>query len=158
MKNAARSLAAMSVSLLLAAGTGATAAEVAPPKADFDPEEIRAATTKLTAALQDLDPTAWVYMYTQDAGLLEAGSEPSQGRARLLALAKSMQPMSSVVISPSRIEGDGTIAYMYGRASWLNGRPPQPTTASKVYLVIVWRKEPDGQWRVAQEALVPDAQ
>ena len=123
---------------------------------DFDPKEIVAATARLIAALEDPDPTAWVYMYTEDAGLLEAGSEPLQGRAKLLELAKSMQPMSSVVISPSRTEGDGTIAYMYGRASWVNGRPPQTVSTSQVHLVIVWRKEPDGQWRVAQEALVPD--
>jgi ketosteroid isomerase-like protein len=125
---------------------------------DFDAQEIQTATTKLVAALQNPDPTAWVYMYTENAGLLEAGSPPREGRAKLLELAKSMQPMSSVVISPSRIEGDGTLAYMSGRASWVNGRPPQAGSTSNVHLLIVWRKEPDGQWRVAQEALVPDAE
>ncbi len=125
---------------------------------DFDAREIQTATTKLVAALQSTDPTAWVYMYTENAGLLQAGSQPLEGRAKLLELAKSMQPMSSVVISPSRIEGDGNLAYMYGRASWVNGRPPQAGSTSNVHLVIVWRKQPDGQWRVAQEALVPDAQ
>lgn len=123
---------------------------------DFDPQEIRAATTKLAAALEDPDPTAWVYMYTEDAGLLEAGSEPLEGRARLLELARSMQPMSSVRISAIRTEGHGNIAYTYGTASWVNGRPPNAGPTSNVHLVIVWRKEADGQWRVAQEALVPD--
>jgi ketosteroid isomerase-like protein len=139
-------LAAMLVSVLALAGQST----------DFDPKEIRAATTKLTAALEDPDPTAWVYMYTKDAGVLEAGSEPLEGRAKLLELAHSMQPMSSVTISPTRTEGHGNIAYMYGTASWVNGRPPKAGTTSKVHLVIVWRKESDGQWRVAQEALVPD--
>jgi ketosteroid isomerase-like protein len=123
---------------------------------NFDPAEIRAATTKLIAALEDPDPTAWVQMYTEDAGLLEAGSEPLEGRAKLLELARSMQPMSSVTISATRTEGHGRIAYMYGTASWVNGRPPQAGSTSKVHLVIVWRKESDGQWRVAQEALVPE--
>ena len=130
---------------------GARAAE---PK-NFDPEEIRAATAKLIAALEDPDPTAWVYMYTEDAGLLEAGSEPLEGRAKLLELAHAMQPMSSVTITATRTEGHGTIAYMYGSASWVNGRRPNVGSTSKVHLVIVWRKESDGQWRVAQEALVP---
>jgi ketosteroid isomerase-like protein len=131
---------------------GALAAE---PK-EFDPKEIRVATTRLIAALEDPDPTAWVYMYTEDAGLLEAGSEPLEGRAKLLELAHSMPPMSSVTITPTRTEGHGTIAYMYGSASWVNGRPPQAGSTSRVHVVIVWRKESDGQWRVAQEALVPD--
>lgn len=139
-------------SLMLAVATHASE-----PK-DFDTKEIRAATTKLVAALEDPDPTAWVYMYTEDAGLLEAGSKPLEGRAQLLELARSMQPMSSVVITPSRTEGHGSIAYMYGTASWVNGRPPKAGSKSLVHLVIVWRKESDGQWRVAQEALVPDTQ
>jgi ketosteroid isomerase-like protein len=126
--------------------------------ATFDMQEIRAATAKLIAALEAPDPTAWVYMYTEDAGLLEAGSEPLEGRARLLELAHSMKPMSSVTILPTRTEGSGNIAYMYGSASWVNGRPPQTGATSRVHLVIVWRKESDGQWRVAQEALVPVVQ
>lgn len=105
------------VSLMLAVVTHA-----AEPK-DFDLKQIRAATSKLIAALEDPDPTAWVYMYTEDAGVLEAGSKPLEGRAQLLGLAKSMQPMSSVVFTPSHTEGHGTIAYMYGTATWVNGRP-----------------------------------
>lgn len=144
---------------ILACALAAIFISTVAPAADqqaFNPEEIHAATKKLIAALEDPNPTAWVYMYTEDAGLLEAGSEPLEGRAKLLELAHSMQPMSSVAITPSRIEGYGTLAFMYGTASWVNGHPPQAGSTSKVHLVIVWRKESDGQWRVAQEALVPD--
>jgi uncharacterized protein (TIGR02246 family) len=141
-------------SLALAAMFFPVVAFAAGPK-DFDPEEIRTATTKLIAALEDPDPTAWVYMYTEDAVLLEAGSAPLEGRAQLLELARSMPPMSSVTISVTRTEGHGSLAYMFGTASWVNGRPPQAGSTSKAYVVIVWRKEADGQWRVAQEALVP---
>ena len=141
--------------IALAAMPFAIAALAAEP-GQFDPQEIRAATTKLIAALEDPDPTAWVYMYTEDAGVLEAGSAPLEGRAQLLELARSMQPMSSVTLSPIRTEGHGNVAYLYGRGSWVNGRPPHTGSTSRVHLVIVWRKEADGQWRVAQEALVPD--
>ena len=58
--------------------------------------------------------------------------------------------------SPSRIEGDGALAYMVGRASWLNGRAPQAESTSNVHLIIVWRKGADGEWRVAQEIMVPE--
>jgi ketosteroid isomerase-like protein len=95
-------------------------------------------------------------MYTTDAVLLEPGSAPIAGRPALLAMAKTMAPLSAVKFSPERTECSGNLAYMYGRASWINGRPPAEGTASSVYLVIVWRKEADGQWRVAQEVFVPD--
>ncbi|MFO1401711.1 MAG: DUF4440 domain-containing protein [Steroidobacteraceae bacterium] len=143
------------IALALGSTIVAVSAFASDPK-NFDPAEIRAATTKLISALENPDPTAWVYMYTEDAGLLEAGSEPLEGRAQLLELAHSMQPMSSVTITPTRMEGHGTIAYMYGVATWVDGHPPNAGPTTKVHLVIVWRKESDGQWRVAQEALVPD--
>ena len=156
MNNPIRSLAMMATFLLFTVGARAAITEAAPAKAEFDPQQIHLAVTKLTAALQDPDPTAWVYMYTEDAGLLEAGSEPLQGRAKLLELAKTMQPMSSLKISPARIEGDGALAYMVGKASWVNGRAAQAEPSSNVQLFIVWRKGSDGQWRVAQEVMVPE--
>ena len=156
MNKSRRPLALMLITLLVTVGARAAITEAAPAKAEFDPQQIHLAVTKLTAALQDPDPTAWVYMYTEDAGLLEAGSEPLQGRAKLLELAKTMQPMSSLKISPARIEGDGALAYMVGKASWVNGRAAQAEPSSNVQLFIVWRKGSDGQWRVAQEVMVPE--
>ena len=123
---------------------------------DKEQAEIRDATAQLIASLEAEDPSAWVYMYTSDAVLLEPGTAPIAGRPALLAMAKTMAPLSAVKISPERTECSGNLAYMYGRASWINGRPPAEGTASNVYLVIVWRKEADGQWRVAQEVFVPD--
>ena len=53
----------------LAAVLLSVVALAAEPK-EFDPDEIRAATARLIAALEGPDPTAWVYMYTEDAVLL----------------------------------------------------------------------------------------
>ena len=149
-----RTLALFCLALLI--GVPGMSFSQASDASQFDPSEIRETTTRLIAALQDTDPTAWVYMYTKDAVLLEPGSAPVEGRDALLAMAKSMQPLSSVVISLNRTEGQGNLANMYGHASWVNGRPPSAGSPSNVYFVIVWRKETDGQWRVAQEVFVPD--
>lgn len=149
-----RSIALFSIALLLIFSGRSVGQESEVQK--IDPAEIREATTKLIAALEATDPMAWVYMYTEDAVLLEPGSAPIEGRDALLAMARSMQPLSSVVISPYRTERQGNLAYMYGHASWVNGRPPNVGSTSSVYLVIVWRRETDGQWRVAQEVFVPD--
>jgi ketosteroid isomerase-like protein len=64
-----------------------------------------------------------------------------------------MKPLSSVSIKALRTEGYGNLAYIYGVASWVNGRPPIEGSTTNVRFVIVWRKEADGQWRVAQEIL-----
>ena len=125
-------------------------------QATFNEDEIRAAERVLVEALEAPDPTAWVYVYTEDAIFVAPGAPAIQGRQALLQFAKSMNPLSSVVITPIRTEGYGKLAYVYGRAAWINGRPPGAGQPSNVRLVIVWRKEADGKWRIAQELLNAD--
>ena len=125
-------------------------------QATFDEAEIRAAERILVEALEAPDPTAWVYVYTEDAIFVAPGAPAIQGRNALLQFAKSMNPLSSVVLTPIRTEGHGKLAYVYGRGSWINGRPPGAGQPSNVRLVIVWRKETDGKWRIAQELLNAD--
>lgn len=119
----------------------------------FNEAEIRAAERALERALEATDPTAWVYCYTEDAVFLYPGAAAVQGRAKLLEMARAMKPLSSVSIAPVRTEGSGTTATVYADAKWTNGRPPQTGAVSSYRTMIVWRKEADGQWRVALEML-----
>ena len=79
-----------------------------------------------------------------------------QGRTALLRMATAMQPLSSVALTPLHTEASGDIAAVYGRASWVSGAGISAPTTTNVRLIIVWRKQPDGQWRVAQELLHAD--
>jgi len=119
----------------------------------FNEAEKRAAERALVQALESSDPTAWVYAYTEDAVFMAPGAPAVQGRAALLQMAKAMKPLSSVSIKPIRTEGSGSLATVYGHVSWISGRPPDAGPVSNVRLIIVWRKEADGRWRVAQELL-----
>ena len=123
----------------------------------FRVEEIRAAERAVVAALESPNPTAWVYMYTDDAVFLESGG-PVSGRLGLLDMAKAMKPLSSVTITPERTEGHGDLAYVYCTASWVNGRPLDGGTTSRVRGVMIWRKQADGRWLLALEVLVPEAE
>ncbi len=122
----------------------------------FNEAEIRAAERLLVQNLQSPDPTAWVYSYTEDAVFVAPGAPAVRGRDALLQMAKAMKPMSSVAILPVRTEGSGELAAVYFSGSWVNGRPPEAGSVSKVRGILVWRKEADGQWRVAQELLHAD--
>jgi len=119
----------------------------------FDEGEIRAAERALEQALQAPDPTTWVYSYTEDAVFVAPGAPAVQGRAALLQMAKAMKPLSSVSIQPIRTEGSAKLATVYGHGSWVSGQPTDAGHVTKVRLIIVWHKEADGQWRVAQELL-----
>jgi ketosteroid isomerase-like protein len=119
----------------------------------FNKTEIRSAERALEKALESTDLTAWVYHYTEDAVFVGPQSPVVQGREALFQMAGAMNPLSSVSITALRTEGSGNIAYTYGEATWVNGRPPNEGATTNVRFVIIWRKEADGQWRVALELL-----
>ncbi len=120
----------------------------------FNESEVRAAEQALVAALESVDPLAWVDAYATDAVFVGPGGPPVEGRTALLAMARSMRPLSSVMITPERTVGDGRVACVYGRATWVTGRPPgECSPPVDLRLVIVWRKEGDDVWRVAMEVL-----
>jgi ketosteroid isomerase-like protein len=121
----------------------------------FDSDQIRAAERRVTSALAAPDVTAWVYEYTEDAVILEPAAPPVSGRAALLDLARSMQPIASATIDSDHIEGSGNVAYSYGTAIWTSGRSPDATSTTRVRQVLVWRREADGVWRIALEAFLP---
>jgi ketosteroid isomerase-like protein/GNAT superfamily N-acetyltransferase len=110
---------------------------------------IRAAERRLAHALADPDPTAWVYEYTEDA-VFDGGGHAVQGRAALLEMAAAMQPLSDVSIRPLRTEASADLATVWCEASWVSG-PPESRSRTDVRGMILWRKDIDGQWRVACE-------
>ncbi len=119
----------------------------------FNDSELRAAEKAVERALESSDQTVWVYHYTEDAVFVSPGAPTVQGRNALLQMAKAMRPLSALVITPLRTEASGNVAAVYGRVSWVSGAQTSAATATNVRLIIVWRKEQDGQWRVAQELL-----
>ena len=119
----------------------------------FNETEIRSAERLLEKALESPEPTAWVYHYTEDAMSVGPGRPAVQGQEALLEMAKAMTPLSSVSITAFRTEGCENLAYTYGDATWVTGRPPNAGATTNVRFVIIWRKEADGQWRVALELL-----
>ena len=119
----------------------------------FDEAEIRAAERRLEAALEASDPTAWVHHYTEDATFDGGGEHAVTGRESLLAMARSMRPVGSVSIRPLRTEGRDGLAAVWAEASWVSGPMESEPTHVLVRGIIVWRKEPDGVWRVALERI-----
>jgi ketosteroid isomerase-like protein len=116
----------------------------------FDEAPIRDAERRLAAALQSADPTAWVYEYTEDAVFDAGGEHAAQGREALLRMARAMRRLSEVSIRALRTEVRGEIAAVWCEGSWISGTAPDEKNVA-VRGIIVWRREPDGVWRVAFE-------
>lgn len=116
----------------------------------FDEAEIRAAERRMEAALMAADRLAWVAEYTDDA-VFDAG-EPVRGREALLAMAAGMSRLRDVSITALRTEGCGDRASVWCEATWTSGPEDEPHHVH-ARGILVWRREPDGVWRVAMEHL-----
>ena len=146
---------AMRTALLAACGalTACTTMSVGDNAMQFNEAEIRQAESALETALSSPDPMAWVEHYTDDAVFVAPGAAAVRGKEALTRMAKSMRPLSTVRIESIKTEGEGSLAAVYGAASWVNGAGTATESTTKIRLIIVWRKGSDGRWRVAQELL-----
>ncbi|HJW74179.1 MAG TPA: DUF4440 domain-containing protein [Thermoleophilia bacterium] len=126
------------------------------PLSSSDIAALRAAEQALVESFEASDRTAWVDFYTDDAIFVAPGIAAIEGRAALLAHARQMTPLSSARIVTQTTDGEGDMAAALGSASWVNGPRGSGGTTSRVRFLIVWRREPDGRWRIARELLNAD--
>src|SRR3990172_3668009 len=117
-----------------------------------DVAAIRAAEKALAEAFEDPDPTAWVDSYTHDAVFAGPGLPTIEGRAALLAAAEQTS-ISSMQIDAESTIGTGDLAASFGRATWVSGPRGSEAPTTRTRFLMVWRKEPDGRWRIARELL-----
>ena len=116
---------------------------------------IRAAEADLAEAFESVDRAAWVDFYTEDAIFVGPGVPAIEGRNALLAAAPQIN-ISAMEIGADSTLGSGDFAATLGRAAWISG--PRGSDAPKVRrrFLMVWRREPDGRWRIARELLNED--
>jgi ketosteroid isomerase-like protein len=119
--------------------------------------ELRAAEAHLIADLQGDDRLAWVQDYTEDAVFQEGTDDPVSGRAALTEFARQLPALSSVSIEPVRTEIQGNLAYVQVRGGYAVGKGAEARPVGRFRGVMIWRKEPDGQWRMLHEMLAPEA-
>ena len=115
-----------------------------------DVDAIRAAEQALARAFEDDDPAAWVGSYTEDAIFSGPGGRTMEGREAFLATTPNMSSLE--IVAESTI-GDGDFAATMGRASWVTGALGSAAPTVRRRFLMVWRRDGDGQWRIAREQL-----
>ena len=123
--------------------------------ASSDITAIRAAEAALAEAFEAPDPTAWVDSYTDDAIFVGPGVPAIEGRAALLDAAHRFA-ISGMEISADSTLGDGDFAATVGHANWVAGPNGSDAPTRRRRFLMVWRREPDGRWRIARELLNED--
>jgi ketosteroid isomerase-like protein len=120
-----------------------------------DISAIRAAEKALAEAFESPDLTVWVDFNTDDAIFVGPGVPAIEGRSAFLDAAPLISISSMEIVAGSTL-GTGDFAATLGRATWVSG--PKGSDAPRVRrrFLMVWRREPDGRWRIARELLNED--
>jgi len=127
----------------------------------------RAATEKVlrdmeaqfAAAVAAKDSQAFLAFWAQDAAMFPPGEPVVTGKEKILAEWAPIltDPGVSLTWSPQTVEvaGSGDLGYTYGPYLWTGkGADGQPARRNGKY-VTIWRKEPDGKWRVVVDLGTP---
>jgi ketosteroid isomerase-like protein len=117
-----------------------------------DISAIRAAEKALAEAFESSDLTAWVDFYTDDAIFVAPGGAAIEGRSALLAAAPQISISSMEIVADSTL-GTGDFAATLGGATWVSGPNGSDAPTVRRRFLMVWRREPDGRWRIARESL-----
>lgn len=120
-----------------------------------DISEIRAAETALAEAFESADATTWVDAYTDDAVFVGPGAPAIEGRQALLAVAPHIAISSMKIVADSTL-GAGDFAATLGRVTWVSESNGPDREVVRRRFLMVWRREPDGRWRIARELLNED--
>ena len=101
--------------------------------------------------LENPSPTERALVYTDDATFVTPGVPTIHGRPELLHRLETEAVLSSVTITPHRVEGSGTLAYAYGMFTCMADH----TTPMAMRFLMVWRKEADGYGESHTSSSVP---
>ena len=114
-----------------------------------DVQLIREAHAALDRAAMSGDWDSAVAIFTDDATIMAAGQHPVIGREAIRASMSGPGVQGSVELL--EIAGAGNVAYVRGQytITSVGSDPVEPARHGS--MLEVWRKQPDGSWRLAHD-------
>ena len=114
---------------------------------------------KLAAAVAAKDSQAFLSLWAQDAAVFPPGEPVVTGKENILAQWAPIltDPLVSLTWSPDKVEisDSGDLGYTYGKYLWTGKGSDGKLAHRNGKYVTIWRKDPDGQWRVVVDLGTP---
>ena len=103
------------------------------------------------------DYAAYVQLYyAEDATVLMPNTPPVQRRAAIQAALASFPPITEFKTDIVDLDGRGDLAYVRGDYAMTMAPPGAPPMMDKGKYVEVWKKGPDGVWKVSYDSWSSD--
>lgn len=116
-----------------------------------DRSAIERAADAYVAAMNRGDWKLVAESFAEDAVRIPPHEEPHRGRDQIEAWLGGIEELIAYELTRDALDGDGGVAYIRGRYA-ITLRPsgaPGPISDQGDFLEV-WRREPDGVWRVAE--------
>ena len=114
---------------------------------------------KFAAAVAAKDSKAFLSFWAEDAAIFPPGSPIVVGKDKILANWADIlnNPDVSLTWSPDKMQvsASGDLGYTYGKYQSARKGPEGQATIRNGKYVTIWRKEPDGAWRVVVDLGTP---
>ena len=145
---------------IMLAGSIAPAGEASPPEPPDEAGTLLQLDRDFDAASAETGAEAWVAYFGDHGAMLPPAAPPISGP---VAIREAMtpvftQPGSSLRWQPTRAEIliPGALGYTLGRYQRRrNGEDGRPMLQRGTYFTL-WRKQPDGSWKIAADTGQPD--
>lgn len=96
-------------------------------------------------------------LYTDDGELVDSRGERTRGREEIDAYWSSIERPIDWTLKVRAIRGSENVAYELGTSTLTSRRDGQVRVSVNDF-VLLWRREPDGVWRIALDAYWPRPQ
>jgi uncharacterized protein (TIGR02246 family) len=160
MSHRIRKFVSISVLVIVTCALSGAAIAQEPEAGGGDEAAIRAAIDGWLAASQAKDAEGFASYYTEDAVLMLAGFPDPRGRESIAAVVGGMMqdPNFDLSFEPADVvvAASGDLAFETGTYSLTMSDPEGSPATERGQYVVVWRKQPDGAWKVAIDAPVSD--
>jgi ketosteroid isomerase-like protein len=104
---------------------------------------------RIVNAQQKTNWAAYVqHYYAEDATVLPPNAPPVRGRAAIQVGFEALPPVSNVKFDLVDVDGRGDMAYARGDYAMTMSAPGAPPVTGKGKYVDVFKKQPDGSWKV----------
>lgn len=100
----------------------------------------------------------WSASYAEDAIFLVPNEPALVGRKSMEAWAATLAPLKAFSIEQLEFHGRGDFAFVRGRFSLVATPPNQPEARDTGKFLELWRRQPDGGWRMYRDAFNSDEQ
>ena len=133
-----------------------------PPPPDTraaDEAAIRAEESGMAQAAAAMDPARMVSFYTDDVVGLATDAAVVQGKENMRKYFEGMMAAKPEISwTPSKVEValSGDLAYSWGTGEVVVKDAKGKDVKTTVKYVSVWKKQADGNWKIAVDSLVPD--